>query len=156
MAFVDDVHLQRENMTHPIDQAPVGVKEKAVLGALHPVKTDLRLVARVGAEHALEKAAIKLELGISNELHRGDRIIAALAGIKRRRQPMVSFQREVKHLFILRRRLARHDRPAALGFITVVENPQLVIDDVPVANDPFHRPWPLIVDIRIEHRTGPI
>ena len=51
-----------KDMADLIDQPAIGIEEIAVFGALHPVEADLRLVTRVGAEHALEKAAVELEL----------------------------------------------------------------------------------------------
>ena len=78
----------------------------------------------------------------------------AFAGIKRRHQPLVAFQRELEHLFVFRGRLAGDHRPAALRFVAVVKNSQLVVDDVALADDALNRPRPLIVDIGIEHGAG--
>src|SRR5690349_14780875 len=49
VAFVDDVHLQSERMARLVNQFSILVKKKPILRALHPVETDLRLVARIGA-----------------------------------------------------------------------------------------------------------
>src|SRR6266545_6507939 len=137
-----------------INQPAVRSVKIAILGALHAVEADLRLVAQVGAEHALQKAAIEFVIGIENEFHRVARFGAALTRVKRRHKTLVTFKRDVEHLLILRRRLAGDDWFAALRLITVVEYSQLVVDDVAVADHALHRPWPLVVDVRIEHRTG--
>jgi len=69
MVLVDDVHLQSEHVAWLVNQPSVLIEKKAVLGALHPVETDLRLVARIGTKHALEKTAVELVVGIVDKVH---------------------------------------------------------------------------------------
>src|SRR4029450_13346712 len=60
LLLVDDVHLQGEHHASLVDQSALFVVEIAVLGALRSIGSDLVFVARVGAEHPLQIAAVDM------------------------------------------------------------------------------------------------